>query len=65
MTLTSQVRQALASMKSIHASLQGLALTSTDEHAQREFHEAMLMSEEVIADLKKEYQSMKTRGTST
>jgi signal transduction histidine kinase len=53
MTIASQVKQSLASLKSIHAGLQGLALVSTDERAQREFHEAMLITEEIIADLKK------------
>jgi predicted translin family RNA/ssDNA-binding protein len=53
MTIGSQVKQTLASLKSIHAGLQALALASTDERAQREFHEAMLISEDIIADLKK------------
>jgi hypothetical protein len=53
MTIGSQVKQTLASLKSIHAGLQSLALVSTDERAQREFHEAMLITEDIIADLKK------------
>ncbi|KYD23214.1 DUF1657 domain-containing protein [Geobacillus sp. NFOSA3] len=53
MTVASQVKQSLASLKSIHAGLQGLALISQDEEAQRTFHEAMMMTEEIIADIKK------------
>lgn len=52
MTVASEVKQSLASFKSIHAGLQQLALTSTDEQAQRTFHEAMLVAEDIIADLK-------------
>jgi hypothetical protein len=53
MTVASQVKQSLASLKSIHAGLQELALISQDEEAQRTFHEAMMMTEEMIADIKK------------
>ncbi|AGT31184.1 hypothetical protein M493_04395 [Geobacillus genomosp. 3] len=52
MTVASQVKQTLASLKGIHAGLQQLALTSQDETAQRTFHEAMLTTEEIIAELK-------------
>ncbi|MFT4414219.1 DUF1657 domain-containing protein [Fredinandcohnia humi] len=52
MTVASQVKQSLASLKSIHASLQGLALKSIDEKSQRTFHETMLVTEEIIEDLK-------------
>ncbi|BDG48356.1 MULTISPECIES: DUF1657 domain-containing protein [Parageobacillus] len=53
MTVASQVKQSLAGLKSIHAGLQELALISQDEKAQRTFHEAMMMTEEIIADIKK------------
>jgi chaperonin cofactor prefoldin len=53
MTVASQVKQSLASLKSIHDGLQELALISQDEEAQRTFHEAMMMTEEMIADIKK------------
>lgn len=53
MTVASQVKQNLASLKSVHASLQGLALKSVDEQSQRTFHETMLVTEEIIEDLKK------------
>ncbi|GMB08957.1 uncharacterized protein DUF1657 [Thermolongibacillus altinsuensis] len=52
MTIGSQVKQSLANLKSIHATLQSLALKSVDEQAQRTFHEAMLTTEEVIDHLK-------------
>ncbi|MDQ0162726.1 DUF1657 domain-containing protein [Bacillus alveayuensis] len=53
MTVASQVKQSLASLKSIHAGLQNLALKSTDPKAQKTFHETMVMTEEIIHDLKK------------
>ncbi|ANB58299.1 hypothetical protein GFC29_3671 [Anoxybacillus sp. B7M1] len=52
MTVASQVKQSLASLKSIRASFQQFALSSRDEQAQRTFHEAMMKTEEIIADLK-------------
>jgi signal transduction histidine kinase len=52
MTVASQVKQTLASLKSMHASFQTLALTSRDEEAKRTFHEVMLSTEEIIADVK-------------
>jgi Protein of unknown function (DUF1657) len=52
LTVASQVKQTLASLKSIHAGLQNLAITSNDEEAKRVFHENMLISEEIINDVK-------------
>lgn len=52
MTVASQVKQTLASLKSMHASFQTYALQSSDEDAQRTFHEVMLMTEEIIGDMK-------------
>lgn len=52
MTVASQIKQSLASLKSIHAGFQQFALSSRDEQAQRTFHEAMIMTEEIIADVK-------------
>ncbi|MDF0727957.1 DUF1657 domain-containing protein [Cytobacillus sp. S13-E01] len=51
MTVASQVKQSLASTKSMHASFQSLALTASDEDAKRIFHEVMMMTDEVIKDL--------------
>jgi hypothetical protein len=53
MTVASQVKQSLATLKSMHAGFQGFALKSQDPHAQRDFHEAMLTTEIMINDLKK------------
>ncbi|KAA6482648.1 DUF1657 domain-containing protein [Bacillus swezeyi] len=53
MTVGAQVKQCLASLKSIEAGLSTLALKSKDEEAKRLFHETMMMSKEVILDLKK------------
>jgi hypothetical protein len=53
MTVASQVKQSLATLKSMHAGFQGFALKSQDAHAQRDFHEAMITTETMIAELKK------------
>ncbi|ASB88909.1 DUF1657 domain-containing protein [Bacillus sonorensis] len=53
MTIGAQVKQCLASLKSIEAGLSALALKSRDEEAKRLFHETMMVSEEVMSDLKK------------
>lgn len=52
MTVASQVKQSLASLKSIHATFHQFALSSADEQAQRTFHEAMMLTEEIIVDVK-------------
>lgn len=52
MTVASQVKQSLASLKSIHAGLQGFALQSSHDDAKRIFHEAMLETEAMIDDVK-------------
>ncbi|MDX8364391.1 DUF1657 domain-containing protein [Cytobacillus sp. IB215665] len=52
MTVGSQVKQSLASLKGIHAGLQSLALTSVEDEAKRNFHEAMLITEDIINDIK-------------
>ncbi len=53
MTVASQVKQCLASLKNVHSNLSTFALQAEDETLQREFHEAMLSCENVIDDLKK------------
>lgn len=52
MTVASQVKQSLATMKSMNASFQSLALISTDQAAKRQYHEVMIMTEEIMKDLK-------------
>ncbi len=53
MTVASQVKQCLASMKNIRSGLETFALQSEDAHAQRELHEATLQCDKVINDLTK------------
>jgi hypothetical protein len=53
MTVASQVKQSLATLKSMHAGFQTFALKAQDNNAQRDFHEAMLATEGMIEDLKK------------
>ncbi|MCA1031129.1 DUF1657 domain-containing protein [Bacillus timonensis] len=52
MTVASQVKQTLASVKSLEASFQTLALTSSDQYAKEIFHEVMMISGEVSRDLR-------------
>ncbi|MGJ7921566.1 DUF1657 domain-containing protein [Neobacillus sp. LXY-4] len=51
MTVASNVGQCLATIKGIEAQLSTLALNSLDKEAQRIFHEAMLVFEEIKQDL--------------
>lgn len=53
MTVGAQVKQCLSSLKNVRAGLQTFALQSSDESSKRELHEAMLICEDVIQDLKK------------
>lgn len=53
MTIGSDVKQCLATVKSIDASLSKLALVSQDSEAQKIFHEMMLVMGEVKEDLQK------------
>jgi hypothetical protein len=51
MTVASNVSQSIASIKGIEAQLSILALNSKDPEAQKVFHEAMLVFEEIQQDL--------------
>nr|WP_295971381.1 DUF1657 domain-containing protein [uncultured Bacillus sp.] len=51
MTVMSNVKQTLASVKSIEAQLSAMALNSQDPTAQAAFHDMMLLLEEVKQDL--------------
>ncbi|MEH7549192.1 uncharacterized protein DUF1657 [Neobacillus bataviensis] len=53
MTIYSNVKQCLVSIKGIEAQLSTFALNSQDEKAQQTFHNAMLIVEEVKNDLQK------------
>ncbi|MBU8907168.1 DUF1657 domain-containing protein [Desertibacillus haloalkaliphilus] len=51
MTVASQVKQCLSSLKGIEASLGAFALKSEDEEARKVFHETCLQTRRVIADI--------------
>jgi len=51
MTVISNVKQSIATLKGIEAQLSTLALNSQDEDAQMTFHEMMLVIEEIEKDL--------------
>lgn len=51
MTVASQVKQCLASLKSIEASLNNFAQKSEDEMAKQAFHENCLRTRKVISQI--------------
>jgi len=51
-TVGSQVKQCLSSIKSIEASLSSLALRTQDTLAKQTFHETMMIMDEIKNDLK-------------
>ncbi|HWJ79101.1 MAG TPA: DUF1657 domain-containing protein [Niallia sp.] len=51
MTVASNVKQMLASLKGIESQLSTFAINSMDEEAQRKFHEAMVMVGEIKNDI--------------
>jgi hypothetical protein len=53
MTIASQVKQSLSSLKSIEADLSSLALRTQDYESKRTLHETMMVVHEVVTDLKK------------
>lgn len=53
MTVASEVKQSLASLKGIEADLSSLALRTQDYESKRTLHETMMVVHEVITDLKK------------
>ncbi|WP_054860094.1 MULTISPECIES: DUF1657 domain-containing protein [Gracilibacillus] len=53
MTVSSNVKQCLATVKTLEAGLSTLAINSSDEEAKRLFHEQMLVMEEVKQDIMK------------
>lgn len=53
MTVASEVKQCLANLKGIEASLSSLAIRTEDEETARTLHETMLMVSEMMVDLKK------------
>jgi hypothetical protein len=53
MTVASQVKQSLASLKGIESDLSSLALRTQDTESKRTLHETMMVVHEVVTDLKK------------
>lgn len=53
MTVASDVKQCLASLKGVEANLSGLAERTQDEEAKRTLHETMMEVSEIVTDLKK------------
>jgi hypothetical protein len=58
MTLFHQVKQCFVNVKNIHASLQEHALQANETERQVLFHEAMLETEDVMEELKKQLQEL-------
>ncbi|WP_226034540.1 DUF1657 domain-containing protein [Aquibacillus saliphilus] len=53
MTIGSQVKTSLSSIKSLQSSLSSLSMRSQNEEAKRVFHETMMIMDEVCIDLQK------------
>ncbi|CEG33164.1 DUF1657 domain-containing protein [Peribacillus castrilensis] len=53
MTIGSEVKQCLASLKGVEASLSSLALRTQDNESKQTLHETMMIVNEVVTDLKK------------
>jgi hypothetical protein len=53
MTIASEVKQCMASLKGVEASLSSLALRTQDNESKRILHETMMTVHEVVEDIKK------------
>ncbi|AYE53727.1 DUF1657 domain-containing protein (plasmid) [Priestia megaterium NCT-2] len=53
MTIASDVKQCLASLKGVEAGLSNLALRTQDDQSQQTLHETMNVVNEIVTDLKK------------
>lgn len=53
MTVVSDVKQCLASLKGVEASLSNLAERTQDNDSKRILHDTMMVVGEIVADLKK------------
>lgn len=53
MTVASQVKQTLASLKGIEATLNHLAIEAKEEDAKFEFHESSLITRRVITEIER------------
>lgn len=52
MTVASQVKQCLTSLKGIETDLSSLALRTEDDDSKRNLHETMMTVHEIVKDLK-------------
>lgn len=53
MTVGSDVKQCLASLKGVEASLSSLAIRTQDNESKKILHETMMVVNELVTDLKK------------
>ena len=53
MTVVSDVKQCLASLKGVEASLSNLAERTQDNESKQTIHETMMVVSEIVTDLKK------------
>ncbi|MDM5214710.1 DUF1657 domain-containing protein [Peribacillus sp. NJ4] len=53
MTIGSEVKQCLANLKGVEASLSSLALRTNENESKQILHETMMVVNEVVIDLKK------------
>ncbi|MDQ0214085.1 MULTISPECIES: DUF1657 domain-containing protein [Bacillaceae] len=53
MTVGSDVKQCLASLKGVEASLSSLAIRTQDNESKKTLHETMMVVNELVTDLKK------------
>jgi hypothetical protein len=54
MTIASDVKQCLASLKGVEAGLSNLALRTQDDQSKQTFHETMNVVNEIVTDLKEQ-----------
>lgn len=62
MTVVSDVKQCLASLKGVEASLSNLAERTQDNGSKRTLHETMMEVSEIVADLKKGSENWKMKN---
>ena len=61
MTVKSNVKTCLASLKGIEAGLSDLALKTVQEESAKDLHEAMLLVGEIVTDIKKRVEALPTK----
>lgn len=62
MTVVSDVKQCLASLKGVESSLSNLAERTQDNGSKRTLHETMMEVSEIVADLKKGLENWKMKN---